>query len=337
MVPAFPSRSESSMSKTAAVRWNGCMGSRFQASASSSSTFPPFFFAFSACSAAISSGGRGSRVYSVILPCALSERRPWSSASQRVLARTLMMTGAAGRWMRLTGSNSPERMLTLQLLSRSESTRTSHSLPSHIALAMRAFLPAIRPGMRSGLPRWNRAGGPRRQGSGAPRDLRRVPLDPERAEQRHDEYGERQPEEAAGIATALHAHHADPRQLARLGPLLLPFTADEVVRGDDAALPEEQELLVAPDGQLAARVAHLQLHAAPTLETPVQTGNGSPVRSGRRGNPASASESPLPRRGANSVAHLTSHLSGSRVTDFAPRRSAACISPRKSSKCCKPY
>ena len=35
--------------------------------------------------------------------------------------------------MRDTGSYSPERMLTLQLASRSESTRTSHSLPCQIA------------------------------------------------------------------------------------------------------------------------------------------------------------------------------------------------------------
>src|SRR4051812_16216765 len=52
-----------------------------------------------------------------------------------------MTTGAAGRRMRLTGSNSPDRMLTDQFDSRSESTRTLHSLPSQVAVAMARVVP----------------------------------------------------------------------------------------------------------------------------------------------------------------------------------------------------
>src|SRR3989442_5304825 len=77
-----------------------------------------------------------------------------------------MITGAAGRWMRLTGSYSPDRMLTLQLLSRSESTRTSHSFPSQVALAMAAFYQLSGDGAHRS----------RRRRTSAPRDLRRVTL-----------------------------------------------------------------------------------------------------------------------------------------------------------------
>src|SRR5437016_2942504 len=98
-----------------------------------------------------------------------------------------MITGAAGRWMRLTGSNSPERMLTLQLLSRSESTRTSHSFPSQVALAMASFYQLSGDGAhRAG---WRRAR--------APDHLRCVTLDPERGREAEQHQREGQPEKAA--------------------------------------------------------------------------------------------------------------------------------------------
>src|SRR3954462_8426612 len=49
--------------------------------------------------------------------------------------------------MRLTGSNSPDRMLTDQFDSRSESTRTLHSLPSQVAVAMARVVPEARASM----------------------------------------------------------------------------------------------------------------------------------------------------------------------------------------------
>src|SRR5436305_13941975 len=96
-----------------------------------------------------------------------------------------MMMGAAGRLMRLTGSNSPERMLTDQFDSRSESTRTLHSFPSQVAFGMAPVLPegsfAL---LRDG------ADGTRLRGYGFLRDSRSVGLDPERRYQAEDHHGQ---------------------------------------------------------------------------------------------------------------------------------------------------
>src|SRR2546423_10246650 len=164
--------------------------------------------------------------------------------------------GAAGRLMRLTGSNSPERMLTDQFDSRSESTRTSHSFPSHVALAMAPVLSEGRlASVREGA-----------DGSAARsyllRDARSVGLDPERGHQAEHHHREGDEEEPAVVFASLLAHRADAGKLPGGDPAGLSLAAHEIVGGDDPRPVELQELLLRADGQLASRMAHVELHGS---------------------------------------------------------------------------
>src|SRR5947209_7004692 len=163
-----------------------------------------------------------------------------------------MMMGAAGRLMRLTGSNSPERMLTDQFDSRSESTRTSHSFPSQVAFAMAPVLPE-----EGAASVGHRADGARVR-NGALRDARGMGLDPERREEAEDHHREGDVEQPAVVLAALLAHRADAGKLPRRDPAGLALPADEVVGGDDPALVELEELFLGADRQFASRVAHVE-------------------------------------------------------------------------------
>jgi len=153
----------------------------------------------------------------------------------------------------------------------------------------------------------------------APGDLRGATLDPDRAGEADQHQRERQPEQASRVLPRVHPHAADPGQLACRRPALLPFATHHVVGRDHAALPEEQELLLAPDGQLAARMAHQELHR----------GEGGDAAAERQ--PAAC----LHCRGAVRMLLRSSHAigPGNRVARFAPRRGAACIATRKWLKC----
>src|SRR5207253_8988658 len=95
----------------------------------------------------------------------------------------------------------------------------------------------------------------------------------------------------------------DPGQVARAHPALPPL--HQVVGSDHPGVPQPQELLLAPDGELlpAARLLDLQLHAAVRLGTTWRCCNPrrrGAVRSGLR------------------VLHAKS--SQKRLAGFAPRR-----------------
>src|SRR5256885_8646291 len=160
--------------------------------------------------------------------------------------------GAAGRLMRLTGSNSPDRMLTDQFDSRSESTRTLHSFPSQVTVAMARVVP-------EGFSMRDSVYGARRRRY-LPRDTRRVRLDPDHRDEPDDHHQKRDVEEPAIVLLTLLPHRADPGKLARRDPPRLAFAADEIVGRDDAAPVELQELLLGADSQLPTRMAHVELH-----------------------------------------------------------------------------
>src|SRR4051812_26711835 len=198
------------------------------------------------------------------------------------------MTGAAGRRMRLTGSNSPDRMLTDQFDSRSESTRTLHSLPSQVAVAMARVVPEARASMVETARRERaRKREPERllerncpftfrftfkftsvrygaDGTGGRRDLlgdaRRVRLDPDHRDEPDDHHQKRDVEKPAIVLLTLFTHRADPGELPGRHPVGLALAADEIVGGDDAGSIELQELLLGADGQLSTGMAHVELH-----------------------------------------------------------------------------